>query len=171
MTAPVDRYPTAGLSTVAMLRVLAASLTGVAYEERIIETPFERTWEFISDIEHSVPTFDQLVTSITITKHNGSGQPIRIKAGPLGISMRVDLRPGCCIMSAPTYLVAMAAEPSGPHHTRYAHLEGTPPRGPRWVQRLIANPLRLIQPLHGHHVRSDVTAITHYLTAQTNGKP
>lgn len=152
-------WPVATLDPVGRLRALAAGLDGVAIEERRLDAPFDDVWGFISDLEHSVPTFDRTVASVRILETRG--EKLRIRAGStrhhgyVPLTFDVDLRPGWCWMvSRPQlYVVGMAAVPDG-SGTRFAHMEGL---------TLPWTPLRPL--LHrfarrqAGHVRSDLDGI------------
>lgn len=151
------------LTHVDELRILASALDGVAFREVVLEHPFDDVWDFVGDIERSVPTFDHLVTSLTVTARDGAGVPTRIRVGPLRMPMTIDMHHGWCLMVAPMYLVGMAAQALDPGHTLYGHLEGIPPVGPGPVRRLLRRPLKLLRRRHHGHVRRDVDGITHEL--------
>lgn len=152
-------WPVATLDPVARLRALAAGLDGVAIEERRLDARFEDVWGFISDLEHSIPTFDRTVASIRIL--DACGGKLRVRAGStrhhgfVPLTFDVDLRSGWCWMvSRPqVYVVGMAAVPDG-SGTRFAHMEGlaipwSPMRPPlQWFARRQAR-----------HVRSDLNGI------------
>jgi hypothetical protein len=143
----VVSWPTASLDPVRRLRVLAHALPSVAFVERHIDAPYERLWSFITDFEHSVPSFDFSVRSVRV-REDPNGLRL-VATSPLGLRtlFDVDVTDGFCWMASPTYVVGMAATPDG-DGTHYAHLEGVPKRG-----------LRLARPLFRLMVASDVRAI------------
>lgn len=165
MTAPnyreeaPGRWPVATLDPVRRLRALAAGLDGIALEERHLDAPFESVWSFISDLEHSIPTFDHTVASIRILETRG--HRLRVRAGStrhhgfVPMIFDVDLRPGWCWMvSRPQlYVVGMAAVPDG-DGTRFAHMEG--PAVPWAPLRPV---LRRFAGRQARHVRTDLDGI------------
>jgi hypothetical protein len=124
-----EAWPTATLDGVRRLQVLAAVLPGVHLEEREIDLPFERVWEFISDIERNVPRFDRDVASVRVTRREGNRLRIvtRLRRG-LVVPFRVEMESGFMLMQAParSYVVGSAASALNAGRTRYAHLEGVP---------------------------------------------
>jgi hypothetical protein len=56
------------------------------------------------------------------------------------------------------YVVGMAAEPDGTG-TRLGHLEGVPLPSARALRPVVGRALRLLRPLHRHHVDGDVRGI------------
>ncbi len=160
-------WPTAALGPLARLRALAAGLPGAAVEERTIDAPFEAVWGFISDLERSVPTFDQDVRSLQVTSRQGTRLVAKAasswRVARIPLSFAIDLEPGWCWMVARPhlYVVAMAAEPDpdDPGRTRYAHLEGVALR-----HRALAPIARLTRVHTRRHVRHDVDGITRAVT-------
>ncbi|HEX7131393.1 MAG TPA: hypothetical protein VF228_02405 [Iamia sp.] len=154
-----ETWPTAVLHPLGRARALAAGLPGTALQEGWIDAPFERVWDFIADLERSVPTFDEDVAAIRVVHRDGARLRIHARSSwrlawmPLGFD--VDLEDGWCWMvSRPRlYVVAMAAEPDpdDPGRTRYAHLEGVTVR-PRSLARATRWRSR-------RHVASDVAGI------------
>ncbi|MGB3409748.1 MAG: hypothetical protein WBA45_01020 [Microthrixaceae bacterium] len=159
-------WPGASLDNVARLRVVAAGLKGAALEERYIDEPFGAVWDFIADLERSVPTFDRTVASIRILEQDDDQLLIRSSStwrlGFVPMRFDVTLEDGWCWMvSRPhLYVVGMAAVPEG-SGTRYAQLEGpTVPWKP-------LNPLlRTFARLHTRHVRSDIEGIVRTVSSE-----
>lgn len=152
-------WPLATLDPVARLRALAAGLDGVAIAERRLDARFEDVWSFISDLEHSIPTFDRTVASIRILETRG--EKLRVRAGStrqhgfVPMTFDVDLDPGWCWMvSRPQlYVVGMAAVPDG-GGTRFAHMEGL---SIPWAP--LRPLLRRFASRQARHVRSDLNGI------------
>lgn len=154
-----ETWPTAELHPTGRARALAAGLPGAVLQEGVIDAPFARVWGFISDLERSVPEFDDSVARLRVRERDGTRLRVGTRASwrmaglPLGFD--VDLEDGWCWMvSRPRlYVVAMAAEPDpdDPDRTRYAHLEGLTVR-PRSVARATRWRSR-------RHVASDVAGI------------
>ena len=150
-TVPIDSWPTATLDGVRRLRVLAAAVPGVHLEERDLVVSCDQLWAFITDLERSVPSFDQQVTKLQITER--SGGHLRVVAHTrswLQVPFEADLEPGFLWMQAAAraYVVGLAAVALDATHTRYAHLEGIPNRlGARMLRRT------------ARHVRADVDAV------------
>lgn len=139
---PLDLAPVAQLDRIARLHVLAAGLPCVVVRERTIAAPFGEVWDFVSDLERSVPQFDSDVAKLKVLSREGDWLRIRA-SGPakllwIPLDFDVDLQQGWCWMvSGPqAYVVGMAAEPAG-DHTRFAHLEGVAFRGRRPLQALL----------------------------------
>lgn len=156
MTQLDGRWPGVDMDPIMRLRVLAATLPGVAMEERTIPVPFDELWRFLSDLERSIPSFDPLVCSVRIRERSPHGDQIRLRAWPSPFPFRVELTDGLCLMHSPVFMVAMAAAPAGPDATRIAHLEGIPIAGPRWLQALQRPIVRLLRRVHRRNVGRDL---------------
>jgi hypothetical protein len=150
-------WPTAQLDPIRQLRVLAAVLPGVGLVERVLDSPYERVWAFLADLERSVPAFDPMVGSLRVLSRDGEHLIVatRMPHLPMPLRFQVELRDGWCLMRARTYLVAMAAIPLPGDRTHYAHLEGLPLQWPP-----ILRPLR---PLFRRIVTGDINGITRSL--------
>jgi hypothetical protein len=157
----MSQWPTARLDPVRQLQVLAEVLPGVGLVERVLDTPFERVWPFLADLERSVPAFDPMVASLRVLSQQGERLTVvtRMPLLPLTLRFQVELRQGWCVMRSRAYLVGMAAVPQG-EQTRYAHLEGLPWRGGRL--------LRLLRPLFRRVVGGDVRGIVRTLAARSS---
>lgn len=155
---PVDR-----------LRVLARLLPNVHLAEVDIDVGFDEAWGFLSDIERSVPQFDQEVTRLTISRRLGPGQrdgpdrlSVRAVTRRVPIPFRVDVEPGLIWMQTRpvrAYVVGMAAEPLGDGRSHYAQLEG-PSRSVGQLGRLG----RLARHHLVRHVEADVAAVARLLS-------
>jgi hypothetical protein len=156
-------WPTARLDPIAKLRVLEASLPGVAMRERVIEAPFADVWGYVTDLETSVPEFDRDVARLRVVR--ASGERLRVHSWapgvPVPLGLDVTLRPGWCWMvSTPRlYVVGMAAVPDG-ERTRFGHLEGFVVGGPL---------LRLSRWRHRAHVARDLDGIERGVAARRRG--
>jgi hypothetical protein len=148
-----ESWPIARLDPIAKLRVLDASLPGVAMHERVIEASFDDVWGYVSDFETSVPEFERDVARIRIVRMEG--ERLRIHSWspgvPVPLGFDVTLRPGWCWMvSTPRlYVVGMAAVPDG-DRTLFGHLEGFVTGGPL---------LRVSRWRHLRHVPRDLDGI------------
>lgn len=174
MTDPArdDVWPTARLDRVARLRALAAGLPGTAVVERVIDAPFEDTWDFVADLERSVPIFDRDVSHLRVLRRDGTRLRIRANAAAKFLWFPswfdVDLEHGWCVMrSRPqAYVIVMAAEPAGDGATRFCHLEGIAVPGPRLVRWLLRPVLALSRWRHRRHLPHDVDAIERHVTGR-----
>jgi hypothetical protein len=158
----MSSWPVAHLDPVGRLRILAAGLPGAVVDQRTIDAPFERVWGFFSDMEASLPRFDQAVGSFQIVKRAGSRLVARARTPRLHVPVTfdVDLEPGWCWMTArpSAYIVGFAAQPDG-DRTRFAHLEAYTLPGPPGLRALV-RPLLLASRRHlTTHVRGDVDGI------------
>lgn len=132
MTTP--NWPTAELDQVRRMRVLAASIPGVVYAEEYLDVPFDRVWEFVADVESSIPALVTDVRSFRIVGRDGhvgrdgqgadSGGEERLKAKAIGLlgnrgAFDVVLEPGWCLMQSRFVVGGMAAAPEG-GGTRFA---------------------------------------------------
>jgi hypothetical protein len=149
----VTEWPTAHLDPVRQLRVLSQVLPGVGLVERILDTPYERVWPFLADLERSVPAFDPMVRSLQVLSRDGEHLTAAawMPRLPVPLRFQVELRDGWCLMHSRLYLVGMAAIPIEGNRTRYAHLEGLPVRRPP--------ALRPLRPLFRRIVAGDINGI------------
>jgi len=155
-------WPDVDLDPIKRLRVMARVLPGVWMEERIIDAPFDRVWEFASNLERA-PEFDTDVHSVKVVSREGDSLRIKVRADVLGLalpptSVAVELREGWCWMRSPLYVVGMAAVPEG-DRTRFGHLEGVPLHGPPLVQRLLRPVAWISRRRHRYHIPHDVDGI------------
>jgi hypothetical protein len=154
-----ERWPSVALAPLMRLRVLGATLPGVAYEERTLAVPFGDVWSFIADLERSVPSFDPLVRSVQILDRSDDGEHLVLRARPSPFLFRVELTEGLCLMHSAVFMVVMAAEARGVDATRFGHLEGIPTSGSR-VMRALQRPIvRSLRGLHRRNVRHDINGI------------
>jgi hypothetical protein len=163
-------WPVAELDRVARLRVLAAGIPGATFREYRVRSDFEHAWSILADLERSVPVYDGQVTRLDVVDRtpapDGVGERLQARVrvskwtGPLTQRFDIDLSPGWCWMVADPqlYLVGMAAEPDGTG-TRLGHLEGVPLPTGRALRPLVGPALRLLRPLHRHHVEGDIKGI------------
>lgn len=161
-----DPWPVANLDPIARLRALSAGLPGVVLEERHLAAPLPTVWDFISDLERSIPSFDRSVASIRVLDRDGKRLRIRARStwrsGFLPLRFDVQLEGGWCWMvSRPRlYVVGMAAMSDG-DGTHFAHLEGL---SLPWTP---AQPLlRMLAGRHRRHVRSDLAGIERCLRSR-----
>lgn len=147
-------WPTAHLDPIRRAKILAAAIPGAVAAEMVIDAPYRPTWAWVTDLERSVRSFDQQVTSIRVRSREATDEPgverLRITATTRGVvPLRFDVRleDGFCLMRgrARLYLVVMAAVPEGDNRTRFLHMEGVPLPGGR-----------LLRPILQREVRSDL---------------
>lgn len=124
-------WPTARLDPIGRLRVLKASLPGVAMRERVIDAPFEDVWEFVSDLETSVPEFERDVARLRVVW--AAGEQLRVHSWspgvPVPLGFDVTLQPGWMVSTPRPTSWAWR-----PCRTATAPDSGTW-RGSRWVGR------------------------------------
>ena len=171
---PDERWPTVELDPIARLRVMSRSLPGVAMAERTFDAPFHEVWDFVSDLETSVPQIDTDVHRVRILARDGERLRIKSYGHFLGVTYPapvsdVELRPGWCWMHSPVYVVGMAAMPDG-DRTRFAHLEGVPLGGPRILQRALLPVAWVSRFRHRRHVPRDLDGIERCLAARASGE-
>ena len=157
-------WPTAQLDPIRQLRVLAGVLPGVGLVERVLETPYERVWSFLADLERSVPAFDPMVRSLRVLARDGEQLTVATQMPhlPFPLRFQVELRDGWCLMRSRPYLVGMAAVPLPGDRTHYAHLEGLPVRG--------LPVLRPLRPLFRRVVTGDINGISRALGPRPPGQ-
>lgn len=164
-----SQWPVAAFGPVDRLRVLARVLANVHLAEVDMDVGFDEAWTFLSDIERSVPQFDQEVTRLTISRRLGPDRPngpdrlaVRAVTRRVPIPFRVDVEPGLIWMQTRpvrAYVVGMAAEPLGDGRSHYAQLEG-PSRSVGQLGRLG----RLARHHLVRHVEADVAAVARLLS-------
>lgn len=147
-TGPIEptwpTWPTADLDHVRRMRVLAASIPGVRYAEDHIDVPFERVWEYVSDVETSIPALITDVRSFRVVGRTDSAAGIgeaRLRAKAVGLlgnrgSFDVILEPGWCLMQSRLVIGGMAAVPEG-EGTRFAACGGLRFPGGRVLGRVV----------------------------------
>jgi hypothetical protein len=166
VTAAETSWPGVELHPLMRLRILAAALPGVAFEERTLDAPFDVVWSFISDLERSIPSFDPLVRSVRITERSADGERLRLRASPSPFPFQVELTEGFCLMRSAVFMVGMAAEPSGAGTTQFGHLEGIPTPGPRLLRALERPVVRGLRGVHQRNVHVDLDGIERSLAAE-----
>jgi hypothetical protein len=157
-----DVWPLAQLDRVQRLRVLAASLPGASMHERIVPAPFDQVWNFFSDMERSLPSFDQAVGEFRIVERDGTRLVARARSPRLRVpfTFDIDLEPGWCLMTARPgiYVVGFAAQPDN-GQTRFGHVESYNLGGPGWIRAAIRPLLALTKSRQHSHVVADVDGI------------
>jgi hypothetical protein len=157
-----DPWPQARLGNVGRLRALAAGFPGSAYAERVIPASFDEVWGYFSDMERSVPSFDETVTEFRIVSRTAAGLTARARGPglPIRFTLDVDLERGWCLMTARPvyYLVAFAAEPSG-DQTRFAHAEACNVCGPKLVRDAARPFLKMARRWIAGHVERDIDGL------------
>lgn len=135
------RWPMAMLGPIARARALGASIPSAAWAERILDAPYPRTWQWLADLETSVPRFDSQVRKLRVLDRRADegAERLHIAATTFGVAIPfiVRLEDGFCLMQARArmYLVLMAAEPhDGGDRTRFFHLEAVPLPGTRFLR-------------------------------------
>jgi hypothetical protein len=162
-------WPSARLDRIARLRVLAAGLPGATVVETEVDAPFDRVWRWLSDLEHSVPTFDEDVSRLRVVRRVDDplgGERLRIRTNSTAAGLwipailDVHLASGWCWMASrpQLYVVGMAAEPGG-DRTRFALLEGLAFDLPRPVKSLARPLLAASRWRHRRHIPRDLAAI------------
>ena len=132
------RWPHAHFDAVDHLSLIAHTTPASRIVERVIDTPVHTVWEFVADLETSIPTFDRTVRSVRILEQHGN--VLRMHVQPrLGPRMNFSCHLGHhrIVMAADhrLYLVGIAVRSLGPTHTLYAQLEGIPRRSGRPLNR------------------------------------
>jgi hypothetical protein len=154
-------WPAAQLDNVRRLRVLAAGVPNAVLEERDFDVPFARFWDFVADLERSVPSFDRTVTRLEIRERRARDDGVSVDIDAVATSSNllrtrfdVRLEPGFCWMVNPhrLYVVGMAAVALDDARVHYAHLEGSPLPG-----------TGVSRPLLRRHVRHDIDGIAREL--------
>lgn len=140
-------WPVAALSPAARARAIAAAVPSAALAEVDIDAPFDEVWDWLSDIEHSVPQFDFEVSRLRVLRREGNRLDVEARAPFLPIPFRFDavLEPGWCFMRARfrLYLVVMTATPlDGGRRTRVTHVEGIPLPFTRWLRPVLQRIVR-----------------------------
>jgi hypothetical protein len=168
---PLDeRWPGIALDPLLRLRVLAATLPGVALVERTLPVPFDEVWSFITDLERSIPAFDNLVRSVRILEQSPDGRQLRLRAWPSPFPFRVELSEGLCLMHSAAFMVGMAAEPLGDDSTRFGHLEGVPASGPRLVRAMKRPLVSSLRAVHRRNARRDLDGMERCLRQISQGR-
>jgi hypothetical protein len=110
----------------------------------VIDAPYRTVWPWVTDLEHSTPSFDTQVDKVVIHRREVEGDITRLRmtATSHGVPLpfRVRIEDGFCMMRAQArlYLVVMAAVPEdGGERTRFLHMEAIPLPGTGPVRPLI----------------------------------
>jgi hypothetical protein len=120
-------WPEAVLDPVSRMRAIAEALPYCAVRETVFDAPFDRVWDFVSDLEHSTAQFERSIRRVEILDR--SDESLRIRSRLItGFSIELDvvLRPGWCLMNSRIGQIGMAARPEGERRTRFIHFEGSP---------------------------------------------
>jgi hypothetical protein len=133
------RLPEATLGPVRRLRVMAAGIPGAVLIERVFDATFDEVWALAGDLEHGVPRWEPMVSSVRVLERQGERMRVLTRT-PFRTSFSIDaiVRRGWCWMQTVPrfYVIGMAAEPEG-SGTRFAQLEGSPLPGGRLLQPLV----------------------------------
>jgi hypothetical protein len=141
------RWPVAGLDDVRRLRVLASATPGAGYAETRLAVPFERVWDFVGDVERSMPSLitdfrSFRVIAETGARHGeGDGDTQRFTARAVGLlgqrgRFEVELRSGWCLMQSRFVIGGFAAVPDG-DETLFAGCGGLRVPGTRAVSKAV----------------------------------
>ncbi|MBB6400288.1 hypothetical protein BKA00_007202 [Actinomadura coerulea] len=138
----------ADLDTVRHLRVMAASLPGATYAEKVLARSLEEVWAVAGDLETGFPMLLGDVRTMRIAHADGERLEV-IAVGRLGQRARFDvvIRPGWCWMQSRFLHGGMAAAPEG-EGTRVAFLGALRIPGMR-----LADPILRTLPLGGRVLR------------------
>jgi hypothetical protein len=112
---------------VAKMRAIAEGVPYCAVRETILDAPFERVWDFVSDLEHNTARIEGGVRRVEILDR--AEESLRIRSHLImGFSIEADvvLRRGWCLMNSRVGQIGMAARPEGDARTRFIHFEGSP---------------------------------------------
>lgn len=154
-----DAWPQASLGNIRRLRVLAVAFPGMIVRERRFAAPFDRVWNYFSDLERSIPAFDETVRAFRIVSHDDTRLVACARNPwlPIDSTLDVDLEPGWCLMTARPryYVVAFAAEAAG-DHTLFAHAEACSVVGSQVIRRPIQAVLSGVNRRLGRHVDKDL---------------
>ena len=149
-------WPVATLDPIQRAKVLATAIPSAAWAEGEIDAPFESTWEWLTEFEHSVPLFDPMVRRVRVHRRwreEDDAERVDMTASTFGVRTRFDVRleDGFCLMKARTriYVVVMAAVPlDDGRRTRVLSMEAVPRRG-----------TALLRPVLQRAVRADIRGI------------
>ncbi|MEV0662709.1 hypothetical protein ACIBI3_22335 [Actinomadura luteofluorescens] len=108
------RWPVADLDPVRRLRIMAASIPGAAYAEKVLARSVHEVWAVAGDLEAEFPMLLADVRTMRIAHADGEHLEA-IAVGRLGQRARFDvvLRPGWCWMQSRFLHGGMAAAPEG----------------------------------------------------------
>jgi hypothetical protein len=140
-------WPTATLDNGARARIIAAAVPSAAIEDVVVDAPYREVWEWLSDLERSVPDIDPTVGGLKVLSRDGEHWRIRASAPLVPVTLPFDARmeDGFCLMRAKwrLFLVVMAATPLDGNRTRITHVEGIPLPFTRWLRPLLRRFVRL----------------------------
>lgn len=107
----MSQWPVAELDAVQRMRVLAAALPSGAYGRLRIEAPFERVWDYVADLERSIPDLIGFIRRFDLA----ADATTAVATGLVGNRGRftVDLRDGWCVMQDRFVVGGFAAVPDG----------------------------------------------------------
>ena len=144
MTVPAGSWPVASLDPLGRARVLRAAMPGSGIAEVVLDAPYDTTWSWVTDLEHSVPRFDTQVRRLDVISRwtEDDVERMSITATSKGIRLGFDvwLEDGFCLMRGRhrLYVVIMAATPEdGGARTRFVHVEAVPLPGMRLWRRVL----------------------------------
>jgi hypothetical protein len=117
------------------LQALAAALPGSVTARRIVESPFDKVWAVLSDLERSVPIYEAQVERLRIVGRGSDHLDLEVElVDGRRQETQARLTEGWCLMQSAETVVAMAARPVGTR-TLVAHLEhARPTADPRPVR-------------------------------------
>jgi hypothetical protein len=154
-------WPTASLDPIARAKVLGRAIPSAAWQETIVDVPYERAWSWIRDLERSVPSFDRVVSRLRVRAvHVEDGaEQLALSVSNFGIPIPFEARieEGFCLMQARArlYLVVMAATPADDGRRAHVlHLEAVPLPGTGFLRRFIQR-----------EVKNDLANMTRLLTS------
>jgi hypothetical protein len=131
-------WPCARFDAVDHLNLIARTVPASRIVERVIDAPVNAVWEFVADLETSIPTFDSTVRAVRILERGDD--VLRMRAQPrFGPWMTFSCHLGdhriVMVANHRLYLVGIAVRSLGPTHTLYAQVEGIPRHAGRFVNR------------------------------------
>lgn len=123
----MTEWPVAELDCVQRLRILAAGLPHVFYDEAVLDASLERVWNLVGDLEGGTPRFELGVAAVELEHREGGAlhASVRSRFG-IKLSYAVELSLGWCLMQSPRSQIGMAATSIDEgRRTRFAHFEGS----------------------------------------------
>lgn len=107
----MSQWPVADLDAVRRMRVLASALPSGAYGRLRIEAPFERVWDYLADMDRSIPDLIGFIRRFELAADATTAVATGL-AGNRG-RFTVDLRDGWCLMQDRFVVGGFAAVPDG----------------------------------------------------------
>jgi hypothetical protein len=107
----MSQWPVADLDAVRRMRVVASALPSGAYGRLRIEAPFERVWDYLSDMERCIPDLIGFIRRFELAADATTAVATGL-AGNRG-RFTVDLRDGWCLMQDRFVVGGFAAVPDG----------------------------------------------------------